>query len=139
MYMAISIPMYCTIVVCKPDNYMYGISEKNSFKASFDEAFRYLNNNLANTFIRMNPNQGLEQAIETGLTFTSSLQQRSSNNLFLFTDLNKVTTGIIKEVLEFQTTRFQNAKIMHIDSTLDLHEKVRVHHEYSWRMLITWR
>ena len=124
MYMVFTIQMYCAIALCKADTFIYGVSEKESFKTSFDEAVRYLSKNSASTFLRMNPKQGLEQIIETGLTLTSTLQQRSQDNVFLFTDLNKGTNSIIKEVLEFQTTRFQNANMMHIDSTLDLQEKV---------------
>ena len=123
-YIVFTVQIYHGVVICKANNTVYGMSEKESFKTSFDEAVRYLSKNSARTFLRMNPKQGLEQIIETGLTLTSTLQQRRQDNVFLFTDLNRGTNGIIKEVLEFQTTRFQNANMVHIDSTLDLQEKV---------------
>ena len=123
-YIVFTVQMYHAVVICKADNIIYGMSEKQSFKTSFDEAVRYLNNNSSSTFIQMNPNQGLKQIIETGLTFRSTLQQKSKDNVFLYTDLNTGKIGIIREVLEFQTTRLQSTNVMYIDSTLDIHQEV---------------
>ena len=124
IYILFTVQLYHAVVVCKADNIICGMSEKESFKRSFDEAIRYLNNISSNTFIWINPNQGLQQIIETGLTVISVLRQKSQDNVHLFTDLNRSTNGIISEVLEFQITRLQITNVMHIDSTLDIHQKV---------------
>ena len=112
-----------SVAQCKADSFIYGMSEKESFKRSFGEAVRYLNNS-SSTFIPVNSNQGLKQIIETGLTLTSAIQQHSQDKVFLFTELNNQQNGIIREVLEFQITRLQSTNVMHIERTLEINQKV---------------
>ena len=102
MCIAFTIQMYYSFEQCKADKVLYGISERDSFKISFEEAVRYLNNNSSSTFVQVNSSQGLKQIIETGVTLSSALQQHSQDDVILFTDLNNLQNGIIKEVLDFQ-------------------------------------
>ena len=123
-YIVFTVQICHAVVICKADNIIYGMSEKQSFKTSFDEAVRYLNANSSHTFIQMNPNQGLKQIIETGLTFNSAIQQHNQDNVFLFTDLNNQQNGIIKEVLDFQSSNKTNTSQFYLDSLLGSRSKV---------------
>ena len=115
-YIVFTVQMYYAVVICKADNIIYGMSERESFKTSFDEAVRYLYNNSSSSFIPVNSNQGLKQIIETGQAFTSAIQQHIKDNVFLFTDLNNQQNGIIREVLDFQSSNKTNTSKLYLDS-----------------------
>ena len=123
-YFIFTVQMYHAVVICKADRIIYGMSEKESFKISLAEAVRYLNNNLSNTFIRVNSYQGLQQIIETGQTLTSVLQQHSQDDVFLFTDLNNQQNGIIREAIDFQSRNTANTNKVYLDSLLGSGSKV---------------
>ena len=123
-YIIFIVQMYYAVVICKADKIIYGMSEKESFKRSFDEAVRYLNNNSSNTFIRVNSYQGLQQIIETGQTLTSALQQHSQDDVFLFTDLNNQQNGIIREAIDFQSRNTANTNKLYLDSLFGSGSKV---------------
>ena len=124
LHFVVTIQIYYTVMISKADDVMYGISERESFKASLEEAVGYLNNVSSFNFIRQNSNQGLKHVIETAQTLTSALQQHSQDDVYLFTDLSICTNGIIRDVLEFHSTRLQSANTIHMGSKLDFHKKV---------------
>ena len=124
LHFVVTTQIYYTVMISKADDVMYGISERESFKASLEEAVGYLNNVSSFNFIRQNSNQGLKHVIETAQTLTSALQQHSQDDVYLFTDLNICTNGIIRDVLEFHSTRLQRANTIHMGSKLDFHKKV---------------
>ena len=127
MYIVLTIHMCFSVVLCKADNFIYGMSEKDSFKTSFDEAVRYLNNNSSSTFIPVNSNQGLKQIIETGLTLTSAMQQYSQDKVFLFTDLSNEQNGIIREIIDFQIGNKANANItIQLENLFGSQSKVKI-------------
>ena len=127
MYIVLSMHMCLSVILCKADSYIYGISEKDSFKISFDEAVRHLNKNSSNTFIRINPLQGLKQITETGVTLSFALQQHSQDDVFLFTDLNNQQNGILREVLDFQSRNKTNKNItILLDNSFGSQSKVKI-------------
>ena len=126
MYIAFMIQMYYSVVLCKAENAIYGISETDSFKASVNEAVKHLSNISSKTFIRMNSNQSLKQIVETGVTLTSALQQHSQGNVFLFTDLNNQQNSILREVVDFQSRNKASANItIQLDNPFSSQSKVK--------------
>ena len=127
MYIAFLIQMYYSVVLCKAENAICGISESGSFKASFDEAVKHLSNISSDRFIQLNSNQSLKQILETGVTLTSALQQHSLGNVFLFTDLNNQLNGILREVVDFQSRNKASANItIQLDNPFSSQSKVKI-------------
>ena len=112
-------------VKCKADGAVYGISEKESFKASFDEAMINLSKNTSNTFLQLNPKQSLNQFIATGLRFISTFDESNQDDVFLFNDLTHMKNGIIREVLEFQSRDLTDRnKTVYLDNAFGFKSQV---------------
>ena len=119
----------CLIVTCKAGVAVYYISEDRPFKVSFDEAVRSLNIHTPNNFLRVNHNQGLNQWIETGLRLASTLNTTSKDDIFYFSDVSDLKSGIIKEIMEFQNRGIRNGiRTIYIDNGLGTQSKVSTKH-----------
>ena len=126
IYVLVTLHLYY-ITKCKAGDAVYCISGDGPFKVSFDEAVKSLNIHTPNNFLRVNHNQGFNQWIETGLRLASTLNTTSKDDIFYFSDVSDLKSGIIKEIMEFQSRSIANRiRTIFIDNGFGTRSKVSI-------------
>ena len=125
-YITFSLQVYF-LALCEADDVIYGIFENGSFKMTFDEAMRSLNKSTSANFLQLNHNQSLNQLIASSQQISSTSKQKCRDNMFVFSDLNHVKNGIMREVLVHQRQKlnYRNTTL-YIDNTFGLQSQVSI-------------
>ena len=124
IYIIFSLQVYF-LALCEAEDVVYGIFENGSFKMAFDEAMRNLNKSTSANFLQLNHNQSLNQLIASSQQISSTSKQKSRDNMFVFSDLNHVKNGIMREVLVHhrQNLKYRNTTL-YIDNAFGLQPQV---------------